>query len=189
METVRAFIALDLGNNIKTQLGGLIQTLQMTGVDVRWVNPENLHLTLAFLGNVKVEKFQPLEIAMRSHVQFLEPFEISIQGTGVFGRRNRPSVVWAGLKESQELLNLHQQVVSSLRKADILYDNKPFRPHLTLGRFKSLTNVEALFQSLEKGNVQHFGSVMIQSVEIIKSELKPTGAIYTSLKSVPLTKG
>ena len=67
MQTIRAFIALDLGDTIKNKLASLIEKLNMTGADVRWVKPENLPLTLAFLGNVEEDKFQSLERAMHSH--------------------------------------------------------------------------------------------------------------------------
>ncbi len=189
MQTVRAFIALNIGDDIRNHLAELIRDLKASGADVRWVKPENLHLTLAFLGQVNTGKFQPLETALRTGFQSLEPFGITAVGTGVFGPRLRPGVVWAGIRENAELMRLQQHVVAALEQAEVRFDNKAFRPHLTLGRFKSLNQSEALFQSLEKCRHQPFGHGTIRSVEIIKSELKPTGAAYTVLQSVPLTEG
>lgn len=181
METLRAFIAVEIGSEIRARLGELQKQLKKANADIRWVQPENMHLTLAFLGNVPVEKFQPLENALNATLRKLEPFQLTAYGTGVFGRRSRPSVVWAGIEESPPLLNLQERVVSALEAAAIPFENKRFHPHLTLGRFKSLSHLDELFQTLEKEEARFFGTTEISSVELIKSELKPTGAEYTVL--------
>lgn len=186
MESIRAFIAIDIGSEIRARLDELQQKLIPTDADVRWVKPENIHLTLAFLGNVPAENFQALENALDERLQRLEPFQLTAQGTGVFGRRSRPSVVWAGIEESPPLFTLQQRVVSALEAASIPFANKRFRPHLTLGRFKSLTHLDELFQTLEKEEARFFGTTEISSMELIKSELKPTGAEHTVLHRTDL---
>ncbi|MDF7801873.1 RNA 2',3'-cyclic phosphodiesterase [Pontiellaceae bacterium B1224] len=186
MESIRAFIAIDIGSEIRTKLTDLQQKLFHTGADVRWVKPENMHLTLTFLGQVPLSKFQPLEKALGKNFQGLEPFPLQIQGTGVFGRRSRPSVIWAGIAEYPALMELQQKVVSAVKTAEIEFHGKTFRPHLTLGRFKSLDHLEPLFQALEKDRETDFGTQEVRSVQIIKSELNPDGAAYTVLRQIVL---
>lgn len=186
METLRTFIALEIGSEIRARLGKLQEKLKQTDADVRWVKPENIHLTLSFLGNVSTNKFQPLETALQEKFQSLEPFSLSIQGTGVFGRRNRPSVVWAGIQDSPALMELQQHGIEALDMARIEYNDNRFRPHLTLGRFKSFHHLEALFQRLENEKETHFGTLEVKTVKVISSELLPGGAKYTVLQSLPL---
>ncbi len=181
MESVRAFIAVDIGSEIRARLNEFQGTLKTAGADIRWVKPENMHLTLAFLGNIPVSRIKPLETALLEQAANTEPFTLTVQGTGIFGRRSRPSVVWAGIQEHSALINLQQSVVSALGRAEIPFENNHFRPHLTLGRFKSLSHLDDLFQLLEEEHESYFGSVTVDSVQTIKSELKPSGAEYTIL--------
>lgn len=189
MEKVRAFIAVNIGDEARSVLSALQNQLIESGADVRWVAPKNMHLTLAFLGNVKTATFQPLEKALRNNIQPLASFDLTIRGTGVFGRRSHPSVVWAGIDDNEKLMGLQKRATEAVHKAGIAYDDKPFRPHLTLGRFKSLKNLEPLFQTLEKESNSHFQTLEVQSIEVVKSELKPGGAVYSVLSEIPLSKG
>lgn len=92
MKSIRAFIAIDIGSEIRARLAELQQKLIQADVYIRWVKPRNMHLTLAFLGNVPAEAFQSLENARYENLQGLEPFQLTAHGTGVFGRRS-PSVI------------------------------------------------------------------------------------------------
>lgn len=186
MESVRAFVSIDMESEIRARLGKLQKKLKTANADIRWVKPENMHLTLAFLGNIPVSTLLPLEIALQETLQSQEPFTLTIQGTGVFGRRSRPSVVWAGVQENSALMELQQKVATALGRAEIPFDNKRFRPHLTLGRFKSLNHLDDLFQILEKEKDSRFGTFTVDSVQMIKSELKPGGAEYTVLNKTAL---
>lgn len=188
MEIIRAFIALDIGNTVRSRLKALTGELKRADADVRWVKPENMHLTLAFLGNIETAKLRPLKDALRRNLPSLPCFDLEVHGTGVFGRRTRPSVVWAGLNESSALFQLQQRVVSAVDQAGIEYINRTFRPHLTLGRFKSLQRAEQLFPLLDKAKEQAYGTTRIHSVKTIQSELKPAGAVYTVLHSVRLAE-
>lgn len=189
MEKKRAFIALNIGSAARTRLSELQHQLKPAKADVRWVAPQNLHLTLAFLGNVDTQKFQTLENELRKQFQPLEPFELTIRGTGIFGQRSRPSVVWAGIDECKKLVDLRKRTVEAVHISGIPYTETSFRPHLTLGRFKSLKNQESLFQSLEKEKETIFQTLEVDSVEIIQSELKPGGAIYSVISRTTLSKG
>lgn len=186
METVRVFIALDIGTPVRKKLIALQKELNETGADVRWVKPENLHLTLAFLGNIATDKLNPLTAAVQQQTEGLNPFILTVHGAGVFGRRNRPSVVWAGIKDSPPLDELYQQVIAALGAVEIPFHNKRFRPHLTLGRFNSLSHLNDLFGILKQEQDTTFGNIEIRSLQLIKSELKPSGAEHAVLEKITL---
>ena len=111
METIRAFIAVDIGEEIRTALGKVQRTLQRAHADVKWVNPENLHLTLAFLGNVSIDKIRPVEAALDFAFQRQKTFSLKISGIGTFGKAKHPRIIWVGITESPALMELQQQTV------------------------------------------------------------------------------
>ncbi|VGO11526.1 RNA 2',3'-cyclic phosphodiesterase [Pontiella desulfatans] len=181
METIRAFIAVDIGNEIRGRLDELQRKLKKTHADVRWVKPNNIHLTLAFLGDLPVEKIQPLCKALDSHVQGTGALGLHAVGTGYFGKPNHPRVVWAGIAVCPPLLELHRNTLETLRMAGIGFDNKPFSPHLTLGRVKGPEHTGSLLQMVEKYSDIELGKTSIESAELIQSRLTPHGAEYSVL--------
>jgi len=187
METIRAFIAVDIGEEIRTALGKVQRILQRAHADVKWVKPENIHLTLAFLGNVSIDKIRPLETALDLACQSQAPFSIHVAGTETFGKPRHPRIIWAGITESPALAELQQQTVEALHSVDIEFDARPFSPHLTLGRVKSPKHITALLDALEPEKDSAFGSVEIAEALLIKSALKPAGAKYTVLHRVALS--
>jgi 2'-5' RNA ligase len=186
METIRAFIAVDLGEELRTALGRVQRILQRAHADVKWVKPENIHLTMAFLGNVSIDDIRPLETAMDRALRRVEPFTLKIGGTGTFGKPKHPGIIWAGIKESPPLTELHAKIVETLHAVDIEYDARPFSPHLTLGRVKSAKHIASLLDKMEREKESAFGSVEIAEALLIKSELKPYGAKYTVLHRTAL---
>jgi len=187
METVRTFIAVDLGEEIRAALAKAQRTLQRAHADVKWVNPKNIHLTLTFLGNIPIDNIRPLEAAMEQTLQGLETFNLKVAGTGTFGKPKRPRIIWSGIEESPPLLKLQEKTVEALRAVNIQFDAKPFSPHLTLGRVKSSKHISALLEALEKDKDAEFGSAEISEVLLIKSKLKPGGAEYTVLYRTALS--
>ena len=188
MEFIRAFIAIEIDPDIRERLEKLQQKLRPARADLKWVKAENIHLTLAFLGRLPVEKVPLLETALSKNIQRLQPLTLRIEGVGVFGRRSRPSVIWAGIQENSDLTALHQHVVDALQTAVIPFDPKRLRPHLTLGRFKSLKQLTPLFQLLEKEEHSTFGIMKVRSIQLIQSDLKPSGAEHTVLYRVPFSR-
>lgn len=181
METIRAFIAVDIGSEIRRQLAEVQRRLRPCHADIRWTNPQGIHLTLAFLGNLPIHLREPLEQALDQALQGMEPFDLEIAGTGTFGRPRAPRVVWAGIAHSPPLFEAQRRIVAALQTTGVAFDNKPFSPHLTLGRATSAKNAAALLDALEKEGRTVFGHVHVAAAELIQSELKPSGAHYTTL--------
>ena len=182
METVRAFIAADIGDEIRGRLDELQRKLKQAHSNVRWVKPQGIHLTLAFLGDVPIGKIDPIKTALDQVCQSIECFELEAAGTGTFGRPGHPRVVWAGIEASPPLMALQQKIVDNLSHAEIVFDRKPFSPHLTLGRVKRIDHhTGPLLEKIEKYEAAPIGSTRIEHVELIQSELTPRGAEYNTL--------
>lgn len=187
METIRAFIAIDIGDGIRQRLDELQRKLKKTHAQVRWVKPANMHLTLAFLGEIDSERIAPLETALVDVLRRTESFELKVEGTGFFGKPSRPRVIWAGIAECPPLLDAHKRTVQAVEAAGIELDGKPFSPHLTLGRVKGQGHTESLMQKVETYKAVELGQTSVQSVELIQSTLTPRGAEYKTFKRVPLS--
>lgn len=187
MDLIRAFIAVDIGDDIRDRLDELQRKLKKVHANVRWVKPRNIHLTLVFLGDVTVEQVdlirQELDLACRDRVAF----DLAAAGTGFFGKRKYPRVIWAGVADCPPLATLQNRIAQELHATGIEFDNKPFSPHLTLGRVKGIDqHTEPLLEKIEKYNMTELGSVHIDRVELIQSTLTPHGAEYEILHRVML---
>ena len=181
METIRAFIAINVGDAIRQELDQLTRKLKKTQAEVRWVKPANIHLTLAFLGDIRSEQVQPLQAALQELFQGLKPFRLRARGTGFFGRPSRPRVIWAGIENSPSLTAVQQRTVQAAQTLEIDCEHKPFAPHLTLGRVKGPGHIDALQQKIGHYKDTELGTATVENVELIQSRLTPRGAEYTVL--------
>jgi len=198
MPVLRAFIAIELDGASLRALGALQQRLKKTpgAQHVKWVAPESMHLTLKFIGDLDSGRVAQVLDAMRHACDGSAPFELILQGLGAFPNLNRPNVIWAGVSG---------QVASAARIARRLEDEcvglgieretRPFSPHLTLGRVKrevgpgELAQVgDSIRRSAAGVGVGEIGRFGVRAVYLMRSDLKPTGAVYSSLGQVPLAE-
>ena len=187
METIRAFIAIDIGDEIRGRLDELQRKLKKVHSNVRWANPRNIHLTLVFLGDVPIEKIDSIKASLDQACRGIAEFELEAVGTGTFGRAGHPRLVWAGVEDCLPLAQLHQKIVEGLSRAEIDFDQKPFAPHLTLGRVKEIDHhAGPLLEKIEKYKNAPIGHTGIDLVELIGSHLTPRGPEYTVLHQVAL---
>jgi len=169
-------------------LSDLQQRLDSTHADVRWVRPKNIHLTLAFIGDLPLKQIEILKKALNASVSE-KAFEMPVAGTGTFGKEKHPRVFWVGIAPCSNLEHLHQQTIAALNTAGVPFDEKPFAAHLTLGRVKSTTNLMELKGQLEKEQSVNFGSTTVHEMLLMQSELTPEGARYSVLHRIPLQGG
>jgi 2'-5' RNA ligase len=190
METMRAFIAVDIGDEIRGKLDELQRKLKKVHANVRWIHPRSMHLTLAFLGDVPMEQIGMIKAVLDHTCRELPAFDIAAFGTGFFGKPKCPRVVWAGIADCPPLMKLQNRIVQGLHGTGIKYDHKPFSPHLTLGRVKGIDHpIGPLLEKIEKYHEANLGCTRIAAVELIRSELKPHGAEYIRLHRVELMEG
>jgi 2'-5' RNA ligase len=181
MPGVRTFIALDPGAAIRERMVSLQESLGRTATEVKWVEPENLHVTLLFLGEVDNRDLMPVCRAVEEAARGHAAFELSIEGTGCFPNMRRPRVVWIGVGQGlQEVCALHDAIEKPLLELGCYRrEERRFTPHVTLGRIRSEKPMDQLAAALLKKQPYQAGTTMVREVQIMSSELSPEGPIYT----------
>jgi 2'-5' RNA ligase len=202
---VRLFVALEIPSAVRDNLAALIDELRAADgtksrQGPRWVRPENLHVTLKFIGHVDAAKLEPIRAAL-SQVRSDSPVEIEFRGLGFFPSEKRPRVLWVGMKSSPNLLTLANDIDERLEPLGVPRETREFTPHLTLARFDALGMSEKLRAAVQRlagaqplrlssGQAkvpvlqgQGFGDFRTSEFHLIESKTKPSGAEYTTLHS------
>jgi 2'-5' RNA ligase len=184
---MRTFVALELSQEVRDGLDGLIRGLSGLTRDVRWVRPEGIHLTLKFLGEISAEGASRAAEALRRSAARHAPLSFSVEGTGWFPEKSRrPRVIWAGVTSGPELGLLQADADRELAREGFPREARPFTPHLTLGRAKNPAGAGKLLGELVKSAATVFGSVQAEEVVLFESVLRPGGAVYKALERIPL---
>jgi len=188
-KTLRTFIALPLSKTMIDQLAAVQRTLRRTCPEraIRWVAPENIHLTLFFLGDILPERVPPVQQALSVVTRYVQPFTFTVQGAGAFPDLNRPRVVWLGLDEpTGRLVLLHQAINEAIEKVGFQPEARRFSPHLTLGRIQrkaSRDEARAVGQAVAQASIGCLGEVRAEEIIFFRSVLKSSGAEYTPLET------
>jgi 2'-5' RNA ligase len=189
MARVRTFIGIEIGDEIRKNAVALQQRLAQTGAAVKWVEPENLHVSLLFLGEVDEREVVSVCRAVAVVAGREPPFPLRVSGVGAFPNNRRPKTVWAGVADGAEpLRRLHGLLEDELlalgcyRKED-----RPYTPHLTLGRVKAEGGGHALAAELPKLLAWDGGRTTVDEVLVFGSELTRDGPVYTALGRGELT--
>jgi RNA 2',3'-cyclic 3'-phosphodiesterase len=184
---IRSFLAIELPKLILRKIEEVQRDLRSTRLDVRWVNPEKIHLTLKFFGNIEESRIDPIFKSIEEPTRNTLPFSLKAIGVGAFPHLRNPRVIWMGLGDGKEVLTSFQkQIEIQLEKIGFQPEDRPFHPHLTLGRVKSSRGKEELVGRMEKHREEEFGDFQVERVILFKSDLNPSGPIYTLLKEIRL---
>jgi 2'-5' RNA ligase len=191
MEEVRSFIAIELSAEVKKALRELQAQLKAASqAPIKWVDPENIHLTLKFLGNVAAGRIEEIAAAMTSAVQGTSPFKLEVKELGVFPNPRRVQIVWVGLGgEVEKLAALQKRIESAMARLGFAPENRRFTPHLTLARLRDRATPperERLGQIIAETEFGSAQSFTVDSVKLMKSQLTPEGPIYSRLSSAEL---
>lgn len=178
---VRSFVALELSDEVREHLTALLQRLQRTGAAVKWVEPENLHLTLKFLGEVPEEQIELVAGALKVVAQATKPFSFSVKGVGGFPDLRRPRVLWVGIEEAQPLLKLQQLVERAMEQLGFAPEERAYHPHITIGRVKATSGMEKVKEILSEYVDVKFGEVFVSHLTLFRSDLSREGPTYTPL--------
>lgn len=185
--TLRAFIAAELPAGLREAIGRLQAELARAGVRARWVRPEGIHLTLRFLGDVPAAAAGPLAEALAAAAAGQAALSLAAVGLGVFPGPRRPRVVWAGLAgETGALAGLQHRLEEALVAHAFSPEDRPFRPHLTLGRFGEAGAPGPVADALAAHAGRELGRFEIGEIVLFRSELRPMGAVYTALARAAL---
>jgi 2'-5' RNA ligase len=189
---VRLFVALEIPSAVRENLATLIAELRAADASspknkARWVRPENLHLTLKFIGHVEADKLDPIRAAL-AEVRSEQPVELRFCGLGFFPNDKRPRVLWAGIDASPNLAPLASEIDMRLGKLGIPRETREFAPHLTLTRFDPPGISEKLRAAARENYAREFGALRTGEFHLIESKTRPTGAEYTRLSSFRFAK-
>ncbi|MEW6731990.1 MAG: RNA 2',3'-cyclic phosphodiesterase [Acidobacteriota bacterium] len=187
METIRTFICIDLPETLKTRLQTFIQELQgqQRSTTVSWVKPQNLHLTLRFLGDVMVTRQLDLQACVERAAAIFKPFTLVAGGTGVFPNTRNARILWIGVKGAdKQLIPLQKRLEQELRAAGFGKEDKPFSPHFTIGRVRQ-GNARTLAEAFSQASFAD-ESFSVSEIIVMRSDLKPTGPIYSKMALIKL---
>jgi 2'-5' RNA ligase len=193
MSVIRAFIAIDLTPEIIQHLEQVSAQLRkrLEGVPVRWVPVDNIHLTLKFLGDVSLANVDMLKKILLTEVDGHHAFEISVGGLGAFPSPRRPRVVWVGVEAPAELTAVQNGIETAMARLGYAKEERPFSPHLTLGRVSRNAVVQderLIGEAIEAIKLGFLGVARVNLVHLYKSDLHPNGAVYTRLFTASLVE-
>ena len=184
MSQFRGFISIDVGACPK-----LIEfegEVEKTGADLKLVEPENVHITLKFLGDTEETLVDEIEKIMNNAVKDASTFNIQLKGAGVFPNQNYIKVVWVGIEHGDPIATIAQEIDEKLSKFGFKKEERKFSPHLTIARVKTSRNKDKLLQIIEKYRDVEFTDMKVDSIKLKKSDLTPKGPIYTTLKEAKI---
>ena len=184
---IRTFIALDLPTNVVSMLGDVQRDLKAMRLRAKWVRPENIHLTLKFLGDIDSDELPNICAALSDVGQGFVPFRLAVRGIGFFPGVKRPRVIWVGLGgQIQLLLDLQRKLADNLASIGFPKEKRPFKGHLTLGRIKNAINSDVIRRIILDYADLHSDEFICGHISLYKSDLKPSGAVYSQLHRVDL---
>ncbi len=190
MEQIRSFIAIELPNRLRLELGQLEAQLKSSQQPwVKWVNPDSIHLTLKFLGNIASDRTGEITRAMEEAAQGIPPFHLEVKDLGVFPNLKRVQVVWVGISgEVDKLGEFQQRLESNLACLGFAPESRPFTPHLTLARLRNQASLDERqrFGQLIAGSRFEAGAIEVDAINLMRSQLTREGAIYSRISSVRL---
>jgi 2'-5' RNA ligase len=181
---MRLFVALEIPSGVRENLAALLKSLRKVSPQTRWVRPENLHVTLKFIGEVAETKLAVIRTAL-AQVRSDRSVTVDFRGLGFFPSEKHPRVFWAGIEASENLKTLAADIEMATEKLGVQREQRPFSPHLTLARFAPPRLPEKLAAAIQENATHDFGSLKANQFHLIESKLKPSGAEYTTVESFP----
>ena len=187
MDKIRCFIATELPLELKLKIDTYIDSLRNISPQIKWIKAKNLHITLKFLGEIPYELIEKIHNELSDVSTIVNPFEMSVRGTGFFPNQNKPRVIWLGLQNDSKnsIFKLHEWIDKKLQALGFEREKRRFSPHLTLGRIKFPDNIQKLSEFINKNEFKS-EFFKVDQIILMRSELKPTGAEYSQIKNYML---
>ncbi len=186
-QTVRTFVAVEIDEPTRRAAAKLIAKLDVASVDAKWVQPQNLHLTLKFLGDVPLKETARICQAVQKAAEQVEPFELSIGGAGAFPTPDRPRTVWIGSRANKNagedpMATLHKHLETRLAKLGFRKDSRRLAAHITIGRIRRGGPGRPQLARLIEENAQcEIGKTTVREAVVFTSELSREGPTYHPL--------
>lgn len=181
MSQIRAFLAIDVDEDLKAKMYRIIKEFKQIDANIKYVDLQNLHLTLKFFGDIDIEGIDLLSSKISKVVEGFDRFDLKIKGCGAFPNTNRIKVIWLGLENDEIIKELHDELDKEFVRLGFDKD-KRFSSHLTIGRMKSAKGKTKVKSTIEEFDDVEIGSMSVNSIILKKSTLTPQGPIYEDLK-------
>jgi len=189
LEKIRAFIAVNLSSEIKEYLTSLQNILNIPETKIKWVEKDNLHLTMKFLGYISLEQTELIKSKLKEIANRCSPLIIKLSSNiGIFPTYKMPRIIWVGIKEgTNELKEIYNSIENNLSNKGFPRENKDFSGHITIGRVKFIRDKTNFIQILKRIEVNNF-TQEVDSIDLMESKLTPNGPIYNITAKFPLLK-
>jgi 2'-5' RNA ligase len=187
MATVRSFLAIEVSGSVLSAAQKVIRAFSAGDVPaVRWVHPEQMHITLKFFGNIAPELTNDICHHVQGVVDETEPFEFEVAGVGAFPSNDRPRTIWAGVTSgSDPIIQLVHRIEGALEPLGFPRERRQFHPHLTLGRVKGRGPLHSLSSRIAEFDEKYeLGVTTVDELLLLSSELQPTGPIYSRMATL-----
>jgi len=186
---IRLFVALELPAAVRAALGEIEARLRPTaGSNVRWTDPNGIHLTLKFIGEIPTKQVEAIRSALAG-IRAARPVETAFRGIGWFPNARRPRVFWAGVEGGANLAALAAEIEGALEPLGIARESREFQPHLTLARIKSDDGLDGLRREVERLGAPEFGRATYAEFDLMQSTLNRGGSIYTRIERFSFAAG
>lgn len=180
MSQVRAFLAIDLDDDLKPKINKIIKEFKQIDTRIKYVELANLHLTLKFFGDIDTNGLSLLEEAIANVLADFNAFNIKVKGCGAFPNNNHIKVIWVGIDDDSIVRDLHDRLDKEFVRLGFDKDRK-FSTHLTIGRMKSAKNKDKVKSVIEEFEDVEIGEMEVSKISLKKSTLTPQGPIYEDL--------
>ncbi|MEN6356528.1 MAG: RNA 2',3'-cyclic phosphodiesterase [Armatimonadota bacterium] len=187
MKVIRTFVAVLMDDAIRRRVAEVQSQLKKLAPDVKWVAPENFHITMKFLGNVDEAVLPDVISAVEEGAQGFSPFDLAISSVGAFPNPARARVVWVGSADGREkLAELARSIDKKLVEMGFEKEDKPFKAHITIGRVKTSRFLRALAEGIGKVDANNLGTQRVSGVAVMRSNLGREGPTYTPIQVIDL---
>ena len=184
---IRTFICIEIPESIKSRINKLQESLRQIDAQVSWAKASNIHLTLKFLGGVEASRIERVSKALERAANGISPFEVEVSGSGCFPSPRSPRVLWVGFSKVPEFLQqLYSNIEDELARDSFEREKRKFSPHLTIGRIRTPNNAARVAEALIASGFES-ETFIASEVILMRSDLRPTGSIYTPQAVVRLS--
>jgi 2'-5' RNA ligase len=186
---IRTFLAIDIPQEVKDSMEKIQYRLRNSLKEgmIRWTKPGSVHLTLKFFGSISERDIEHIIGLLKDSVKGFKPLMLTAEKVGVFPNARQPRVLWLGITGGDNsLMTLQKQIDDDVHGIGFPREERPFRPHLTLGRTKAHRGIEGLAAVLEEFKDYKAGALPVAGLTLYRSDLRPEGPVYTSLGYFPL---
>ncbi|MFW5753377.1 MAG: RNA 2',3'-cyclic phosphodiesterase [Marinilabiliaceae bacterium] len=187
MGNIRTFVALPVAGLYDLERWARELKNRQGNARIKWIPCHMWHLTLKFIGEVDEEELAALRQSLRNALEGFPRGDVAFEGSGFFGHPHAPKVIWAGVRPNDYLETLKKKVEEGASVLDLPFDDRPFRPHLTLGRIKVINDPALLTREVEKNRETFWGEEPVDQIALFKSKLTSKGPVYSVIEQFDLS--